>query len=140
MENSIIFSKDYPLNILIVQADHDSRLSAKDMLIQLGYRPEIVTTGEELLHKTRSHSYDVVLMDVGMPEAEGILTSQLGDAGARRPILIAMTVAGQNDFREMYLCEGMDHSITTPVDLAELSLQLMACSVLTGNRRIRPAS
>jgi hypothetical protein len=40
----------------------------------------------------------------------------------------------------MYLCEGMDHSISKPVDPVELSLQLIACSVLTGNRRIRAAS
>jgi CheY-like chemotaxis protein len=49
-----------------------------------------------------------------------------------------MTMSGRANFRETYLSEGMDHSISKPVDPAELSLQLMACSLLTGNRHIRP--
>jgi CheY-like chemotaxis protein len=148
MDNQITLSKEYPLNILIAESNHDSRLSAKDILIQLGYRPEIATTGQELLKMTSSNSYDVVLMDIRMPEAEGLLTSQrtdTTDTGCRRPILIAMTpsrpampATGQADFREMYLQEGMDHSISKPVDPAELTLQLMACSLLTGTRRILP--
>jgi DNA-binding response OmpR family regulator len=137
MENLHYFSETYPLSILIAEPNHDTRLSAKDVLTQLGYRPEVVTTGQDLLRLTSNHSYDVVLMDIGIPEAEGILASQLGDTHTRRPILIAMTAAGQTDFREMYLRDGMDHSITKPFDLDELSLQLKACSLLTGTRRIR---
>ncbi len=51
-----------------------------------------------------------------------------------------MTMTGRSNFREMHISEGMDHSISKPVDPAELTLQLMACSVLTGIRHIRPAS
>ena len=137
MKNQIILSKEYPLNILIAESNHDYRLSAKDILTQLGYQPEIATTGQELLNMTSSNSYDVVLMDIRMPEAEGLLTAQRTDTGGRRPILIAMTATGQADFREIFLQEGMDHSISKPVDPAELTLQLMACSLLTGTRRIR---
>jgi DNA-binding NtrC family response regulator len=124
MENSIYFSKDYPLNILIAEPDHDSRLSAKDALIGLGYQPEIATTGRKLLQMTSSKMFDVVFMDAGRPEAESILGSplagnELAGNDSRRPILI---------------------EITKPVDLAELSLQLKACALLTGSRHIRPAS
>lgn len=124
MENSIYFSKDYPLSILIAEADHDSRLSAKEALTQLGYQPEIATTGRKLLQMTSSNKFDVILMDTAIPEAESILASplagnELAGDDSRRPILIA---------------------ITKPVDLAELSLQLKACTLLTGSRRIRPAS
>jgi CheY-like chemotaxis protein len=138
MENSDKFSKAYPLNILIAESNPDPRFSAHDILIQLGYRPEIATTSKEMLKMTSQKSYDVVLMDTRMPEAEDVLASRLSATdSSHRPIFIAMTMSGQVDFREIHLREGMDHSISRPVDPAELSLQLMACSVLTGNRHIR---
>ncbi|HEV3413502.1 MAG TPA: response regulator [Puia sp.] len=137
MENSINFSKAYPLSILIAEPSHDSQSSANDILIQMGYKPELVTTSREMLNMTSQKSYDVVLMDIRMPEAEDILATRLTDRDNRRPIFIAMTVSGRSNFREMFLSEGMDHLISKPLDPAELSLQLMACSVLSGNRRIR---
>jgi CheY-like chemotaxis protein len=136
MENSTKFSKAYPLNILIAESNPDPRFSTQDILIQLGYRPEVAKTSEEMLNMTSQKSYDVVLMDTRMPEAEDVLASRLSDTGIRKPIFIAMTMSGRSNLRELHLQEGMDHSINKPVDPAELSLQLMACSVLTGNRRI----
>jgi CheY-like chemotaxis protein len=136
MENAIKFSKTYPLNILVAELNPDPRLSTQDILVQLGYRPEIAKTCQEMLNMTSQKSYDVVLMDTRMPEAEDALASRLSDTGTRRPIFIAMTMSGRSNLREIHLQEGMDHSIGKPVDLAELSLQLMACSVLTGTRRI----
>ena len=88
---------------------------------------------------TLKHRPDVVLMDIRMPEAEDIVASCMTDSDGRRPIFIAMTMSGRNNFREIHLSEGMDHSIDKPVDRDELILQLKACSVLTGNRRIRAA-
>lgn len=138
MENSIIFSKAYPLHILIAEPNPDLRSPTHDILTQLGYRPELATTSEEMLNMTSQKAYDVVLMDTRMPEAEDIIASRLSDASSsHRPIFIAMTMSGKFNLREIHLQEGMDHSISRPVDPAELSLQLMACSVLTGNRRIR---
>jgi CheY-like chemotaxis protein len=140
MENPINFSSAYPLTILIAEPFHDSRSVTQDILIQLGYRPELATTGQEMLTLTSQKSYDVVLMDIRMPEAENIIATRAAVCDDRRPIFIAMTTGGRNNFKEIHLSEGLDHSINKPVDRDELSLQLMACSVLTGNRRIRPAS
>jgi CheY-like chemotaxis protein len=140
MENSIGFSTAYPLNILIAEPYQDSRSSAHDVLIQLGYQPEFATSSREMLNMTSRKFYDVVLMDIRMPEAEDILASCMGDSDGQRPIFIAMTMSGRNNFREIHLSEGMDHSINKPVDRDELSLQLMACSVLRGNCRVRAAS
>ncbi len=137
MENSNKFSKAYPLNILIAESNSDPRFSTHLILTQLGYRPELATTGLEMLNMTSQKSYDVVLMDTRMPEAEDVLACRLSDTGSRRPIFIAMTMSDLLNPGEIQLQEGMDHSISKPVDPAELSLQLMACSVLTGNRRIR---
>ncbi|HXB33146.1 MAG TPA: response regulator [Puia sp.] len=140
MENSIKFSRAYPLNILIAEPCHDSRSSAHDVLTQLGYQPELATSSREMLNMAGQKFYDVILVDTRMPEAEDVLVTCRNESDSRRPIFIAMTVSGRTNLKEMYLCEGMDHSISKPVDPVELSLQLMACSVLTGNRRIRAAS
>jgi CheY-like chemotaxis protein len=140
MENQINFSSAYPLAILVAEPVHDSVSATHDILIQMGYRPEIASTSQEMLALTSQKSYDVVLMDVRMPEAENVVASCVSDSDDRRPIFIAMTSGGRNNFKEIHLSEEMDHSISKPVDRDELSLQLMACSVLTGNRRIRPAS
>ncbi|HUB61779.1 MAG TPA: response regulator [Puia sp.] len=137
MENSIKFSKAYPLRILIAEPFQDSRSAAQDILLELGYQPELATSSRELLTMSTRKSYDVILVDVRMPDAEFALASWLSDAESRRPIFIAMTMAGRTNLKEIYLREGMDHSISKPVDRVELSLQLMACSVLTGNCRIR---
>jgi CheY-like chemotaxis protein len=139
MENSIKFSTAYPLNILIAEPCHETGSSAHDILTQLGYRPELATTSQEMLLMSTQKPYDVILMDTRMPDVEAALASRINDTGRRRPIFIAMTMSGPANFREMYLSEGMDHSISKPVDPAELSLQLMACSLLTGNRHIRSA-
>jgi CheY-like chemotaxis protein len=136
MENSTKFSRAYPLNILIAELNPDPPSSTQDILVQLGYRPEIAKTSQEMLNMTSQKSYDVVLMDTRMPEVEDVLASRLGDTGTRRPIFIAMTMSGRSNLREIHLQEGMDHSINKPVDPDELSLQLKACSVLTGSRRI----
>jgi CheY-like chemotaxis protein len=138
MENSIKFSTAYPLSILIAEPYHDSHSTAHDILLQLGYQPERATSSREMLNMTGQKWYDVVLMDTRMPEAEDVLASCLTDTDSRRPIFIAMTISGRTNLKEMYLREGMDHSISKPVDRDELTLQLKACSVLTGNRRIRP--
>ncbi|HTR31456.1 MAG TPA: response regulator [Puia sp.] len=140
MENPINFSTAYPLTILVAEPFHDSRSATHDILIQMGYRPELATTSQEMLSLTSQKSYDVVLMDVRLPEAENIVASCVAGSDEKRPIFIAMTTGGRTNFREIHLSEGMDHTIDKPVDREELGLQLMACSVLTGNRRIRSAS
>ncbi|HXD79276.1 MAG TPA: response regulator [Puia sp.] len=136
MENNI-FSKNYPLNILIAEHHHDARSSAKDLLLRLGYQPVVVTTSQEMLKLTRKKRFDVVLMDVQMPEMDGVLASRTGETGTRKPIFIAMTISDPDGIGEIYLRPGMDHSIAKPVDPDELTLQLKACSVLAGTRRIR---
>jgi CheY-like chemotaxis protein len=140
MENPVKFSKTYPLSILIAEPFQDSLSSARDTLLRLGYQPELATTSQEMLRMSSQKSYDVILMDTRLPDAEYALASRLNDTDSRRPIFIAMTISGRTNLREMYLREGMDHSISKPVDPAELTLQLKACSVLTGNRQIRSAS
>ncbi len=67
MENSINFSNAYPLSILVAEPFPDSQSSAHDMLIELGYQPELATSRQEMLSLTSQKTYEVVLMDIRMP-------------------------------------------------------------------------
>ena len=137
MENAAIFSKNYPLNILIAENNPVAQVTTKSILTELGYQPEEAANGQEVLNMTSRKAYDVILMDIHMPEVEGMLVDWLSVGQARRPLIIAMTNKTKLGFRQVCLQVEMDHFINKPVDPKELSLQLKACSILAGNCRIR---
>ena len=135
----MIFSRDYPLNILIAGNNADSRADTQDMLTGLGYRPGVATNTRELLQMTSVCSYDVILMDIQMPEAETMLATPLSGKTNKRPLIIGITGSHKPGFKQICLQAEMDHSLHRPLDPKELRLQLKACSILSGNCRIRPA-
>ncbi|HEV3325223.1 MAG TPA: response regulator [Puia sp.] len=137
MENTAIFSKEFPLDILIAADNPHAQATTKGILINLGYQPEVAVNGQEMMSMTSTKSYDVILVDIQMPEAEGMLVARQRDRQARRPLIIAMTGHALQDFRQNCLKERMDSFINNPPDPKELTLQLKACSVLTGHRSIR---
>jgi len=137
MENPTIFSRHYPLNILVAGNNEDARASTADLLTGLGYRPRIAGSSKEVMHMTSTGSYDVILMDIHMPEVEDMLAGSLSGKTNRRPLIIGITGHAKPGFRQICLQVGMDHSIRRPVDRKELLLQLKACSILSGNCRIR---
>jgi len=133
----MIFSKDYPLNILIAENNPDARASTTTIITELGYQPRVAGSTEEVLHLTCTESYDVILMDIHMPAVEDMLATRLSDRKDGRPLIIGITGNARPGFKQICLQAGMDHHIRRPVDPQELKLQLKACSVLSGNRRIR---
>ena len=137
MENTATFSFNYPLRILIAERGRDLPSSTLDMLCTLGYRPEVAVNSNEMLTMTKANSYDVIMMDIDMAEAEQMLPGQLRPGGAGRPLVIGLSDRMKPGFQELCLQARMDHCISTPVDPREFKLQLKACSVLTGNRRVQ---
>ena len=85
----------------------------------------------------KANNYDVILMDIRMPEVEQMFPGRLGTGGKSRPLVIALTDNRKPGFQELCLQARMDHCIHTPVDPRELKLHLKACSVLTGNCRVQ---
>src|SRR5580704_7179314 len=100
MENIPIISKEFPLNILIAANNPDAQVSTKGALIQLGYQPEIAANGQDLLQMTTTRSYDVILIDIQMAEAEGMLALRNRDQQTGRPLFIAITGDAKLDFRQ----------------------------------------
>jgi len=130
--DTTILSKDYPLSILIAENDPDDRTTTRNMLCRLGYQPEMAVDDQQILWMTSKKDYDVILIDIRMPGVETILAAHLGGPSDRRPLIVSMTGNARLNFKQVCLKGETDHSITKPVDLSELSLQLKAYCVLMG--------
>ena len=133
MENTTLFSTSYPLSILIADPNPEVHYTTKKLLCQLGYVPELAASRQEVQNKTSTKAYDVILVDLIMLEMEGIPVVTGLYRKNKRPLIISMTGNARLNFKQVCLQGEMDHSITRPVDLNELSLQLKAYSLLTGN-------
>lgn len=123
------------LRILLAEDNAVNQKVALRLLERLGYRADLAGNGLEALEALKRQSYDVVLMDVQMPEMDGLEASRRicreWPEGAR-PRIIAMTANAMQGDREMCLAAGMDDYISKPVRLEELSRALGQCQPPNG--------
>jgi CheY-like chemotaxis protein len=107
---------------------------ALTFLSRLGYRADVAANGLEVLASLRRQPYDCVLMDVQMPEMDGleaarrirhIPASEL--AAGDQPSIIAMTANALREDRETCLAAGMDDYVSKPIQVAELIRALSRC-------------
>jgi CheY-like chemotaxis protein len=93
------------------------------LLERLGHPAELAASGQEVLERLSRSDYDVILMDVQMPEMDGLETTRTicarWPAGAR-PRIIAMTAEAMEGDREACLAAGMDDYLTKPLTLDRL--------------------
>ncbi len=119
------FGKRCPLRLLVCEDDRDNQWVIREILESLGYAPEIVGDGGEAQLRLRYRSYDAVLMDVQMPEIDGIELSRRlrrGDLGEDRrdQYVIAFTAFAMNEDRERCLSAGMNDYLSKPLSVARL--------------------
>jgi CheY-like chemotaxis protein len=120
----------HPLRILVAEDNVVNQKLAIRMLQKLGYRADLASNGIEAVQSVERQTYDVVLMDVQMPEMDGLeatraLTRRMPPA--RRPRIVAMTANAMEGDREMCIAAGMDDYISKPIrpdKLAEALLQV----------------
>jgi CheY-like chemotaxis protein len=124
---------DMPANLRILLAEDNvvNQKVAIHMLQRLGYRTDLAGNGLEVLEALQRQPYDVVLMDVQMPDMDGITAAericQLWTT-TERPRIIAMTANAMHGDREACLDAGMDDYISKPVRLEELAKALSVCN------------
>ncbi len=115
------------LRVLLVEDDPVNQLVAMHLLERLGHVTDVAGNGIEGIEALRRRSYDVVLMDVHMPEMDGLTATQLireeWGPGAHPPI-VALTANALEGDRERFLAAGMDGYISKPVRLEELATTL----------------
>jgi CheY-like chemotaxis protein len=119
-----------PLRILLAE-DHPVNLKvAVQMLGRLGYRIDTAENGKQVLESLKRQPYDVVFMDVQMPEMDGLETTrricELWSSGSR-PRIIAMTANAMQGDREECMASGMDDYISKPIRMNELVQALRRC-------------
>lgn len=116
-----------PLYILVAEDNIVNRKVALYLLAQMGYRAEIAANGLEVLQAVQRRRYDIVLMDVHMPEMDGFEATrrihQQLPAG-QRPRIIAMTADTTHADHAQCLAVGMDDYISKPVQVTELQAVL----------------
>ena len=120
-----------PLRILLAEDNVVNQKVALRLLERQGYRADVVANGLEVLEALGRQTYDVVLMDVQMPEMDGIeATRRIHQqwAGKPRPRIIAMTASAMQSDRERCLAAGMDDYVSKPVRIEELVAALERCA------------
>jgi PAS domain S-box-containing protein len=119
-----------PLHILLAEDNVVNQKVAVRLLERMGYRPDVASNGLEALAAVHRQHYDVVLMDVQMPEMDGLeasrrITSELDPS--RRPRLVALTANVFKGDQKMCLEAGMDDYLAKPLDLVRLQDALLRC-------------
>ncbi|MFA7329487.1 MAG: PAS domain S-box protein [Candidatus Delongbacteria bacterium] len=118
-----------PARILLAEDNPTNQQVAQGILAKLGLRADAVATGEEVLRALADIPYDLVLMDVQMPQMDGLEATALiraGQSGVRDPAvpIIAMTAHAMQGDRERCLEAGMNDYVTKPVDPRALAMAL----------------
>lgn len=113
-----------PLRILLAEDNLVNQKVAKHMLQKLGYEPEIANNGIEVLQKLETSFYDVIFMDLHMPEMDGLTAAKMILTGSKQPYLIAMTASAFQEDRERCEQVGMHDFLTKPVRIDDLANSL----------------
>ena len=123
-------ARRHPLRILLAEDNVVNQKLALRLLGQMGYRADVAANGLEAIEAVERQTYDVVLMDVQMPELDGFEASREINRrwpGAGRPRLVAMTANVMQGDRELCAAAGMDDYVSKPVRVEELVAALERC-------------
>ncbi len=117
------FSLAYPFTMLIAEDNLMNQRLIMRIISKLGYQADLANNGQEALDMIREKDYDLILMDVQMPELDGIqATNFIRQRYGSSPLIMAMTANAMIEDIERCINAGMDDYISKPLDI-ELLLQ-----------------
>ncbi len=123
-------AEELPLRILLAEDNLVNQKVAVHILKRMGYEADIANNGLEALAALHRQSYDVVLMDMQMPEMDGLTaTKRICEEWSyeERPRIIAMTANAMQGDRELCLNAGMDDYVSKPIRVDVLMEALSKC-------------
>ena len=115
---SIDFAKQYPMNILVAEDYVLNQKLALKVLSKLGYEADLAENGVEVLSAFEKKHYDLILMDMQMPEMDGVeATILLRKMPIKQPIIVAMTANTFQENKDECREAGMEDYISKPINL-----------------------
>ncbi len=125
-------AKRHPLHILLAEDNTINQKVGRHLLKRMGYRVDVAANGLEVLEALHRQPYDVILMDVQMPEMDGEQATQeirRQFPGDRQPYIVALTANALEGYRERYLAVGMDDYVSKPVRANDLQNALEKAAI-----------
>ena len=126
----------HPLRILLAEDNVVNQKLALRLLQQMGYRADLASNGIEAIESVARQTYDVILMDVQMPEMDGLEATRRIVArwpNGDRPRIVAMTANAMQGDRENCLAAGMDDYVVKPIRVEALVAALMDAPMRAGS-------
>jgi PAS domain S-box-containing protein len=126
------------LSILVAEDNTINQKVIKQLLRHLGYRADVVGNGAEAVEALERQDYPVILMDMQMPEMDGLEATRrlrLRFRGAHAPYIIAMTANAMPGDRERCVEAGMDDYVPKPIELEVLDKALATAAGQVAARR-----
>ena len=133
--NGAALGERHPLRILLAEDNAVNQKLAIRLLAQMGYQPEVAVDGLEAIDALARDPFDVVLMDVQMPELDGLeATRRIRARWPERPVwIVAMTANAMAGDREACIAAGMNDYVSKPIRPADLAAALEHAPVAKGS-------
>ena len=124
-------AEQHPLRILLAEDNRVNQKVATRLLGKLGYEVDVAENGRVTIEVLKKQPYDVILMDIQMPEMDGVEATAAIRAQwppEQQPKIIAMTAHALEGDREHYLGQSMDDYISKPIQIDKLVSALYRCA------------
>lgn len=120
-------AEQFPGKILEADGNVVNLKVASSFLTRMGYQPDTAMNGREVLQAIETKDYNLVLLDIQMPELDGYQVAAKvisKAAGGKRPHLIALTANAMEADRQQHLATGLDDYLPKPIRVPELEAVL----------------
>jgi len=120
----------HPLRILLAEDTPTNQTLMLNVLKRLGYKPDLAENGRQVVARLQQQPYDLILMDIQMPEMDGLSATQLirrSLPSTRQPRIVAMTANTSAEERAACLATGMNDYLSKPLRLEALVAALKEC-------------
>jgi signal transduction histidine kinase/ligand-binding sensor domain-containing protein/DNA-binding response OmpR family regulator len=119
------FASKYPFRMLVAEDNLLNQKLIMHVLNRLGYKPHLTNDGQEVMDKLKDNVYDIILMDVQMPNLDGLQATKLiRQTYGARPLILALTANAMSEDKDNCLQAGMDGYLSKPLNLELLVEQL----------------
>ncbi|HVV53849.1 MAG TPA: two-component regulator propeller domain-containing protein [Mucilaginibacter sp.] len=115
------FAEHHPMEILVAEDNLVNQKLAVHILTKMGYKPDVASNGHEAINCVARKRYDLVLMDVQMPEMDGLEATQfIRENMTEQPVIVAMTANAMPEDRQICIGAGMNDYLSKPMKLEDV--------------------